>query len=320
MDTIGTILDGEGREVETNDDGFDNSHGNYNFSITKQLGQGTYYLMVAPWDPAVTGPYTLHMEPGSSTPPADTNNYTDIWWNATESGWGLNLNHQGTILFGTLFTYDTDGPMWVVATMTKQSDGSFSGDLYRTTGSPYNAPYAPNVASPVGTMRVAFTSASNGTLTYVVNGSSVTKSITRQPLSATPPTCTFTTSDRSVASNYQDLWWNSNESGWGINVNQQGSVVFATLFTYGLNGKGVWYVLNGNRVTGTTNTFTGLLYRTTGSAFNAPWSAGTAVQVGTMTLTFSAGNAGTMTFSIDGATVTKPIQRQVFGSPTTICQ
>jgi len=322
MDTVGSILDSRGVSIVANDDVDANGQGdctmhNCNFGITKQLDAGTYYVQVAPWDPAVTGPYVLNMTASTT----DTVSYTDIWWNAAESGWGINLNHQGTIIFGTLFTYDVDGtPMWLVATNNKQADGSYSGDLYRTTGAPFNAPWSPNVATFVGTMRLTFLAPGNGTLTYVVNGTSVTKSITRQPLSTTPPTCTFTTSDRRSATNYQDLWWNPNESGWGVNVNQQGTVVFATLFTYGLNGRGMWYVLNGNRVAGTTNTFTGALYRTTGAPFNAPWFAGTAVQVGTMTLAFSSGNTGTMTFSVDGSSVTKSIQRQVFSNPTTQCQ
>jgi len=319
MDTIGTLLDSEGREIDTNDDADPgNTQHDFNMGITKQLNQGTYYVVVAPWDPAVTGPYTLHMAAAT----ADNNNYTDIWWNAAESGWGINLNHQGTVIFGTLFNYDAVGPMWVVATMIRQSDGSFSGDLYRTTGNPFNAAYSPTVQvnTLVGTMRVAFTTASTGTLTYVVNGVSVTKAISRQPLSTTPPTCTFTTADRSIATNYQDLWWNRNEPGWGININQQGTVVFATLFTYGLDGKGTWFVMNGSRVAGTTNRFSGDLYRTTGSAFNAPWAAGSATKVGTMTFAFDTGTDGTMTYSVDGVSVTKLISRQVFGSPATLCQ
>ncbi len=49
----------------------------------------------------------------ASTPGAS--NYTALWWNAAESGWGINLNHQGNIVFGTLFTYDAIGaPLWLV--------------------------------------------------------------------------------------------------------------------------------------------------------------------------------------------------------------
>ena len=35
--------------------------------------------------------------------------YEGLWWNSpanSESGWGLNITHQGNILFATWFTYD----------------------------------------------------------------------------------------------------------------------------------------------------------------------------------------------------------------------
>ena len=45
--------------------------------------------------------------------PADfaaATNYQDLWWvaNGAESGWGVNLAHQGDNLFASWFTYDTD--------------------------------------------------------------------------------------------------------------------------------------------------------------------------------------------------------------------
>ena len=42
--------------------------------------------------------------------------YTALWWVPSESGWGLNTNHQDNKIFATLFTYAPDGqPMWLVA-------------------------------------------------------------------------------------------------------------------------------------------------------------------------------------------------------------
>lgn len=41
------------------------------------------------------------------------------------------------------------------------------------------------------------------------------------------------------STDYTDLWWNSpdnSESGWGVNVVQQGDIVFATFFIYGADG------------------------------------------------------------------------------------
>jgi hypothetical protein len=61
-----------------------------------------------------------------------TPNYSDLWWRAdgTESGWGVNLVHQGDILFATWFTYEAGGTasspakgMWLV-----MSNGNKTGD------------------------------------------------------------------------------------------------------------------------------------------------------------------------------------------------
>ena len=38
-----------------------------------------------------------------------------------------------------------------------------------------------------------------------------------------------------------------------------------------------------------------------------------------MTLRFSNGENGTLTYTVNGTTVTKPITRQVFSSPLPIC-
>src|SRR6185295_19593915 len=43
----------------------------------------------------------------SSTPFAD---FTDLWWNPNESGWGLNLiQHPTNQIFGVWYTYDANG-------------------------------------------------------------------------------------------------------------------------------------------------------------------------------------------------------------------
>ena len=56
-----------------------------------------------------------------------------------------------------------------------------------------------------------------------------------------------------AAANYQGLWWNApagSESGWGINLNHQGNTLFATWFTFGLDGKPLWLVGLGDRDAG----------------------------------------------------------------------
>jgi hypothetical protein len=109
--------------------------------------------------------------------------YTDQWWNASESGWGVNFIQQNDVIFATLFVYGTDNTArWFVATM-RPSGAAFSGPLSQTTG-PYfgNATFNPATVgvTTVGSMTVAFANQYSGTLTYSVNGVNVTKSIVRQ--------------------------------------------------------------------------------------------------------------------------------------------
>ena len=118
--------------------------------------------------------------------------YTDQWWKADESGWGVNVTQQQDILFITLFVYGADGtPRWYVgpatAPVSPQPPGltRFSGLLYRTTGPAFSAPLfdpATVQAAAVGAVTLDFTSPTAGTLSYTVDTVTVTKAITRQPI------------------------------------------------------------------------------------------------------------------------------------------
>lgn len=256
-------------------------------------------------------------------------NYTALWWNPAESGWGINLNHQGNIVFGTLFTYDASGaPLWLVMPAGALVTGSntYGGDLYRTTGPPFNAnpftPIGPENLVRVGGMTVAFTGPDTATLGYTVNGVAVTKSIQKQVFGARAAGCTPTTASRAGAANYQDLWWNPAESGWGVNVTHQDDTLFATLFTYDAAGRGLWLVMSAGRKQA-DGSYLGELYRTSGPPFDAspfpPIGPGNLTTVGTMRFTFRDGENGTLGYTYEGVPVTKAITRQVFSSPVPLC-
>jgi hypothetical protein len=296
-------------------------------SLLAPPGGGTWHIAVV-WTENDGSPTNNGFSPrawfnfGTRTFASTGPNYTALWWNPLESGWGLNVNHQGAIVFATLFTYAENGqPMWLVGpSLGLQPGGGYSGPIYRTTGPAFNAvPWTAISFSEVGSMTLAFSAANRGTLTYTFNGTSVTKAIEPQVFGP-PTTCTTTTAGRAGATNYQDLWWNPQESGWGINLTHQGNVIFATLFTYSSNGQGEWYV--GPSLTRQPNgSFLGEIYRTNGPAFNAtPWPSIGFAQVGMMAIAFSNGETGTLSYSVGGASVTKTIQRQVFSSPTPVCQ
>ena len=121
--------------------------------------------------------------------------------------------------------------------------------------------------------------------------------------------------------NVQGLWWRGpEESGWGVNLTQQGDVLFATWFTYDEQGQPQWLVMSdGRRV---EEGFAGTLYRTRGPAFNAmPFDPSQVARepVGSATFRFSDADNGTFTYEVGGRTATKAIARQVFSSPMPQC-
>ena len=122
--------------------------------------------------------------------------YTDLWLNPNESGWGLNLVQQYDTMFGTIFLYGPDGSdRWFSASALTPSGGTtFSGALTQSSGPYYGAgTFNPTAVTrnTVGTMSVSFSSPNSGTLTYTVNGLTVSKSIVR-----------FTFRNESLAGNY----------------------------------------------------------------------------------------------------------------------
>jgi murein DD-endopeptidase MepM/ murein hydrolase activator NlpD len=267
-------------------------------------------------------PFTVSVD-GAVVP-----DYSDLWWNESESGWGVNLNHQGEKLFATWFTYDTDGSgMWLVMPEgSAQPGGGFAGPLYRTTGVPFaqinGAPASNPSPALVGSARFTFTGGGQGLFSYTVDGISQQKTLQRQRFSA-PATCMQTRAARTHATNYRDLWWNPAESGWGINLAHQGDTIFATWFTYGAGGRGMWLVAPDVRRQA-LGEFRGRLYRTTGVAFDriagAPAMVGNPADVGEITLTFTDGEHGRLAYSLDGVAQSRAIERQVFAASTPLCR
>lgn len=276
--------------------------------------------------PGCTGtPGPLSQTCAYTAPGTSAVNYTGMWWNPTESGWGINFNHQDSTVFATLFTYASSGvPMWLVgANLAQQSDGTFSGALYEVKGPAYNAmPWTSVTVTQVGTMTVSFTANQTATIVYNVGATSVTKSIQKEIFATSAPTCTGGSGSRAALTNYQDMWWNPAESGWGINLTHQGATIFAVLFTYDATGRDWWLVASNLEKQG-DGSFSGALYATTGPGFSeVPWSSAAVgvTTVGSMTLRFANGESGTLIYTVNGVTVSKSIQREVFGTVVPVCQ
>ncbi|HYC38466.1 MAG TPA: hypothetical protein VEC19_18705 [Usitatibacter sp.] len=110
-----------------------------------------------------------------STPAA---NYTDMWWNPAESGWGVSIVQHPTThqVYAVWYTYDPREadpatgqfkPLWIVmAGGTWTSPTTLTGPVYVTNGRPFNQAGSSTTVTNVGSFTFNFSGSSNGTFTY----------------------------------------------------------------------------------------------------------------------------------------------------------
>jgi hypothetical protein len=160
-----------------------------------------------------------------------SSDYTGLWWNAAESGWGMNVIQQEQIIFITLFIYGTgNAPTWYVGPATNfttanaAGDRTYTGLLYATTGTPFaTTPFVPGSVTVNQVGSVTFVGKADGTatLSYTVNGATVNKNIVRQTWAQ--PNFTLNTITNYVASNSDTTTGctnpSDNGSGSGSNTN-----------------------------------------------------------------------------------------------------
>lgn len=116
----------------------------------------------------------------------------------------------------------------------------------------------------------------------------------------------------SYSADQSDLWYIQAESGWGMQLVQRDSTIFATLFVYAQTTSPTWYVATMNP-TGTPLVWMGNLYATTGPWFGmVPFTPALvhATLVGTMTWTGQTVNTGNVSYSVNGVVVSKNVIRQ----------
>jgi len=126
-----------------------------------------------------------HGAPADVTPKTSfSTDWSDIWWNSSESGWGMQLVQEEATVFATVFFYGPDNkPTWIIATLTVGNNGVLSGPTFVTTGPFYGAAsFDPNSVTirQVGTMTITFSDVATGQLQYSVDGVTVNKRIVRQ--------------------------------------------------------------------------------------------------------------------------------------------
>jgi hypothetical protein len=270
--------------------------------------------------------------------PGTAPSYEGLWWNPSESGWGVSIAHQGDVFFAVWYTYDHDGePTWFFmpdARLTDDDMGDMMGMMDMSmmgmvknapvyTGSLYRSNKVGNrvTVTEVGMATFLFKDRNNAAFAYTVGNVSQSKSITRMEFAQANQECTLGGDNKAASSpNYQDLWWNPHDSGWGVNIAHQGDILFVTYYTYDASGKAVWYAIpnaNSSQAPG----YTGSAYRGRGPAFDSPaWDASkvTLTDVGQATLSFTSSGA-MFKYLIDGGGTLQPMLRMSFATPATSC-
>ena len=296
----------------------------------KRLAALAFALLVPILASAQYNSYTSYA-PGSAP------SYEGLWWNASESGWGLSIAHQGDSVFAVWYTFDRDGsPTWFAMPDARLVDDAMNsmsgmGDVEMMMGITRNPPiysgllYRPSmsrgklVMTEVGMGTMLFRGNDDAVFAYTVGNVSGAKNISRMVYSADAPTCTLG-GPKGSSENFQDLWFNPADTGWGVNIAHQGDIVFGTYFTYDANGKGEWLVVPDAMKSG-TGTYAGTLARATGPAFDAAWDQSKVhvAAVGTATFRF-AGSGAAFNAIRGGDAQTRAMVRMQFSAPATVCR
>lgn len=116
---------------------------------------------------------------------ASYNAFTDLWWNPTESGWGINITIKKGQLFAAWFVYDAARrAVWLTLQGGTWVDRQcYQGQIIRTTGSPLGGILGLTdvTVGAVGTGKICFYDDNSARFTYTVDGTANEKTIYRQP-------------------------------------------------------------------------------------------------------------------------------------------
>lgn len=98
------------------------------------------------------------------------------------------------MLFATWYTYGADAKAtWLSGSgILKTGNATYSGTLYRSWGPPYNMqPLDPArvTRTPAGSVTFSFSDASNGVMSYTVDGVTQSKPITRMVYASPTSVC-----------------------------------------------------------------------------------------------------------------------------------
>jgi carboxyl-terminal processing protease len=242
-------------------------------------------------------------------------NYTDIWWNAAESGWGLQITQHNNEIFAVWYTYDEQGSQLFIVLSgcnLQAFNGTVCrGNLFRGTGSPFSQPVynrALNTATNIGEATLTFSGRDNATFAYRIGGTAITKQMTR-----------FVFGERlaDYPRDNTDIFYQPGADGWGISSIQNGSTVFKIVYHYDEAGRPFFATASPRFAS--DGTLNGTMFRSRsngGSHYLTPtWRSSdiTTFAVGDTNFSYAYG-ALTTRFTINGFAQTRTLERLPFGN------
>lgn len=204
---------------------------------------------------------------------AKAENYSDLWWNPNESGWGITIADHNTNIFAVWLTYREDNmPTWFVIPggVLSEDRRTFSASIYST-----RAPL--DTSGQVDLTGLLVTWVGNATFdfapadlpagqarfTYTIGEISGSKAIHRQ---------SFGNGRTEWGLDLSDMWWNPEQSGLGVALNQHGDTTFAVVYTYDSTGQPTFYVMS-DLTRNDATLLTGRVYATQGTYFAREYDA-----------------------------------------------
>ena len=192
------------------------------------------------------------------SPPAGVDPETGIWWNPAESGRGYAIDTQNGIVSLGAYMYDDAGrPVWYLAALNRQIDGTFAGPMTRylggqTLGGAYRPPTSTSV---IATLTLQAHTAKTATLRIQMSDASAVTVVPIQRFGGSQVL-------PSQASFQNGLWWDESQRGSGYFVDVQGLQAAIGSYMYDETGRPTWYLTSAAMTSaidaqGAMDTFTG---------------------------------------------------------------
>lgn len=247
-------------------------------------------------------------------------NYTNIWWKANESGWGLFVVDQQMVQFPSWYTYDENGKAtWFIGAAMPTEDNVYQGKMFRYTGVPFDqiVGKASDPAVLVGDVTLNYSSPQSMNFSYTVDGVTQSKQLTPFPLAGADRELVCTFANEPASDNATDVWYDPDSLGWGVVMMQVPSAITVAWYTYGEDRQPIW--LLAQLMPQADGSFSGDVSQgSTGTPFMDIQDAiaGELPQkVGTANVRFDGSKKATFGYTIGDVTQTRSVERLILAAP-----